>query len=315
MKDKKILIVDRDRLSVSVLAFRFQQLGLKVQSTRDGNRALSMIRENRPDLVCLGDVDMIGEGNRSLAETLLSDENLETIPIFVVTDRKDRRSIARCQQLGITYFQRSVDTWERLKPIVCQVLSVPQAKPKTRVKPPIYRMYGKVLCVDDDPRVTRSLQLKLREYGLDVIRETNGAEGFVAAVNHRPNVIITEFALAKGSGSYMLGRLRDCEINIPVIFLTSVDEKAHSGLRPQLMNLGAANVLSKPANFNELLAELRRHIALPDELFGSEIINLHASLPAKDDVHDKTPHISLGRDERTPTTIVTNAGPTEPQPK
>jgi DNA-binding response OmpR family regulator len=177
---------------------------------------------------------------------------------------------------------------------VLNVLAIPPTEPHQRLARPTLRMYGKVLCVDDDPRVTRQLQLRLRDYGIDALREANGVEGFTTAVRVRPHLIITEFALPEGLGSYMLGRLRDCNIEIPVIFLTKVDERAYAGLRPELMELGAACFLQKPVNIQVLMAEVRKHIPLPDELFPpTELAPPTVVLPERTSDHEIAPHIAI----------------------
>jgi DNA-binding response OmpR family regulator len=153
-------------------------------------------------------------------------------------------------------------------------------------------MYGKVLCVDEDQRITRSLQLQLREHGIDCVRETNGVDGFNAAVRYSPEAIITEFALSEGLGSYMLGRLRDCEIEIPVIFLTNIGEEMYPGLQQHLMDLGACAVLRKPFKIESILVELRKHINLPAEMFPDQQSDVN--LPEKPGGHEIAPHIPIG---------------------
>ncbi len=292
MNSQRILIVDPDRTSSSLLALRFQQLRLKVRTVADGTSAISMAREFRPDLIVLSDVHTVTETGQSVAETVLGDAELESIPMMVVSDKADRHTITRCQDLGITYFHRSSTSWDRLQPIICQQLAFTPATRTIRRNAPTLKVYGRVLCVDEDPKVTRRMQIDLRDYGIEVIRETNGEDAFKAVVQHSPEVIVTEFSMREGLGSYMLGRMRDCEIDIPVIFLTSADETNYINLRSHLMDLGATAVLNKPFEIETLITEIRNHIRLPKELF-SDDQSVDTDRPAKDRSHENAPHIPI----------------------
>lgn len=293
MNSQKVFIADTDRTSASLLALRFQQLRLKVRVTVDGSQAMPIIREFGPDLIILGDVDLATETGRSVAEAVLGDSQLEATPMMVISDRADRQTITRCQNLGITYFHRSSTSWDRLQPIICEQLAFTPTTRTIQHKAPTLKVYGKVLCVDEDPKVTRRMQVDLREYGIDVIREKNGTDGFKAVVDHRPQVIVTEFSMREGLGSYMLGRMRDCEIDIPVIFVTGVDESNYINIRQHLMDLGASAVMNKPIEIETLIAEIRQHIHLPAEVFADQQ-PVDAELPAKDRSHENAPHIPIG---------------------
>ncbi len=127
-----------------------------------------------------------------------------------------------------------------------------------------YRMYGKVLSVDDDPDVTRFLQMRLQLHGLDVMRAGDGIQGFRLAVEWKPDVIITDFSMPEGLGSYLLGRMRDCGIEIPTIVLSGVVQDERSGIGMQFRDLGAHAVLSKPVDWAKLIGTIREVIHLPE---------------------------------------------------
>ena len=129
---------------------------------------------------------------------------------------------------------------------------------------PVWKMFGRILCIDDDLKFTRLLQLRMAEYGIEVTRASTGIEGFDLAVRHRPDAIVTDFVMPEGLGSYMLGRLKDCDIDIPVIFLVDELGPAHEAFEQQMIELGAARVLRKPLKFRDLLIELRHHFEFPD---------------------------------------------------
>ncbi|MBN2473093.1 MAG: response regulator [Pirellulales bacterium] len=119
-----------------------------------------------------------------------------------------------------------------------------------------------VLCVDDDPDVSRAIAVRLRQYGVDVVRAFSGTQGFWMGLDYRPDVIIIDLRMPEGEGDYLFGRFQSHALtkDVPVIVLTGV---TNPGVKRQMLSLGAAAYLTKPVVFDELLRELRPYIALP----------------------------------------------------
>jgi DNA-binding response OmpR family regulator len=119
----------------------------------------------------------------------------------------------------------------------------------------------KVLCIDDDPDISRAIQLRLGNFEVEVKRAFFGTHGLWLAVTEKPDVIITDLRMPQGAGEYLLECLkRNAETaDIPVIVLTG---KHDENLPGQIYRLGAAKFLKKPLAFDELVQELRRHIEL-----------------------------------------------------
>ena len=119
----------------------------------------------------------------------------------------------------------------------------------------------KVLCIDDDPDVSRAIQLRLDNFEVEVIPAFFGTQGLGLAVTEKPDVIITDLKMPQGGGEYLLECLK-CNaktVDIPVIVLTG---KSDENLPARMYRLGAAKLLKKPIAFDELVQELRRYIEL-----------------------------------------------------
>ncbi len=118
-----------------------------------------------------------------------------------------------------------------------------------------------VLTIDDDPDFTYALKKRLESYGVAVARAYDGADGFRTAFSHPANVVTLDYEMPNGQGDYVLGRLKDNPVtrDIPVIVLTGKHDRA---LERKMMNLGAACYMTKPYDFENLLAELRKHIGV-----------------------------------------------------
>jgi DNA-binding response OmpR family regulator len=120
----------------------------------------------------------------------------------------------------------------------------------------------KVLCIDDDPKISESLKIRLECYGIEVFRAFDGMPGYWTALDTKPDVIITDLGMPDGDGNYVFGRLQMNPLtkNIPVIVLTG---ETNPAVKRHLLASGVAACFCKPMVFDELLQELRRHIDLP----------------------------------------------------
>jgi CheY-like chemotaxis protein len=121
---KTILIADDDSDLVNVLAMRCRLLGLNVLCVYDAFAALSLIRSERPDMVCL-DVEMPAGNGLTVCEMLSFDESCRTIPIAILTGRNDPDTIMRCHNLCAYYVEKCPEMWGRIEPLVKELLIEP----------------------------------------------------------------------------------------------------------------------------------------------------------------------------------------------
>jgi DNA-binding response OmpR family regulator len=121
-----------------------------------------------------------------------------------------------------------------------------------------------VLCIDDDPDISKALKIRLEVYGVNVLRAFNGMQGYWTAVGERPDVIVCDMCMSEGDGNYIVSRLKQHPLteNVPVIILTG---QGNPALKRTMLSLGADAYLSKPPNFDDLLGALRMHLDLPEQ--------------------------------------------------
>lgn len=122
-----------------------------------------------------------------------------------------------------------------------------------------------VLCIDDDPEISRVIQLHLRSFGVEVCRAYSGIHGYWLAVTNRPDAIITDLGMPQGRGEYVLESLKanSKTAHIPVIVLTG---ERNAALFRHLTENGAAAILTKPIEFQQLLQVLSAHLALAEAI-------------------------------------------------
>lgn len=112
----------------------------------------------------------------------------------------------------------------------------------------------RILLVEDDKGIVRFVKKGLLENSFSVDVASNGEEGLKLALYKGYELILLDILLPKMDGREILRRLREREIQTPVIFLTAKDSENDivDGL-----NLGADDYLTKPFSFNELLARIQ----------------------------------------------------------
>jgi len=126
MVSKKVLIVDDDRNLVRSLRIRCESMGLDVNTSYDGMEAafeLMAVNDSPPDLVIL-DVNMPIENGLSLCEMFAEDTLLASVPVIILTGRSDAATLRQCRDLGVRYVCKGADTWERLRPLIAELLGI-----------------------------------------------------------------------------------------------------------------------------------------------------------------------------------------------
>lgn len=114
----------------------------------------------------------------------------------------------------------------------------------------------KVLVIDDEGNIVELIRLGLRYEGFQVESAPDGEQGVTAAQRISPDVIILDVMMPGIDGLEVCRRLRanPTTHDIPVLMLTAKDD-----VRDRILGLdtGADDYLTKPFDFDELLARIR----------------------------------------------------------
>jgi two-component system OmpR family response regulator len=111
----------------------------------------------------------------------------------------------------------------------------------------------RILVVEDEPRLLRSLTKALREEGYAVDTAEAGDDGLYKAENYSYDAIVLDVMLPRLEGWEVLERLRK-QKQTPVLMLTARDAGKD---RVRGLDTGADDYLVKPFDLPELLARLR----------------------------------------------------------
>ena len=111
----------------------------------------------------------------------------------------------------------------------------------------------RVLVVDDDPRLQRTLAIALRAHGHEVVTAGDGRTAVQSVLEDAPDVVILDLGLPDLDGTEVLRRLRSGSA-VPVIVLSARHE---SDDKIEALDLGADDYVTKPFGVEELLARVR----------------------------------------------------------
>lgn len=100
---KKVLVVD-DEKEVSDLICRYlEKQGLSAQPSYNGQDALALIRQSKPSLIIL-DVLMPKMDGYELLQFLKQDPVYASIPVIMLTAKKERRDLDKGVTLGADFY-------------------------------------------------------------------------------------------------------------------------------------------------------------------------------------------------------------------
>ncbi|MCW8139564.1 MAG: sigma-54-dependent Fis family transcriptional regulator [Planctomycetota bacterium] len=113
---------------------------------------------------------------------------------------------------------------------------------------------GKVLLVDDDPKLLRLVQLELSEEGLETITAATGAEALRRLEEEEPTTVVLDLQLPDVHGKELLERLAGGWPRVPVVVLT-----AEGAIQEVVdcMRLGAVDFVQKPFDRERLVTSIK----------------------------------------------------------
>jgi two-component system response regulator PhoP len=111
----------------------------------------------------------------------------------------------------------------------------------------------RLLLVEDDPNLSRSLAAQLEQAGYSVEKSTDGREGLYYAREYPVDLAIVDLGLPSMSGVELIKQLRADGKEYPILVLTARDRWQD---KVEVLKLGADDYVVKPFNVEELLARV-----------------------------------------------------------
>ena len=131
MTDKKILVSDDESHILHVVSLKLRNAGFKVVCARDGQEALDLARQERPDLL-ITDYHMPQLSGLELCRRLKQDPATAGIPAIMLTARGYHLDEQDTQQSGITRMLSKPFSPRHLLATVNEVLQQTGNRPAVR---------------------------------------------------------------------------------------------------------------------------------------------------------------------------------------
>ena len=148
------------------------------------------------------------------------------------------------------------------------------------------RISRRILIVDDESSAAKALETLLQREGYELRLAKDGAAALAECASFRPDLVLLDVLMPGMNGFEVCKRIKATpETRLtPVVLITGLTDSEN---RIRGINAGADDFLSKPIDFNELLARTRSLLRLKeytDELENAEsvLFSLAYSIEARD---------------------------------
>ncbi len=119
----------------------------------------------------------------------------------------------------------------------------------------------RILVIDDEPSITRSLKLNLEASGgYEVRTENNPRHALEIARNFKPDLVLLDVMMPEMDGGDAAAQIGANPLlkHVPIIYLTAIVSNQETGGHE--MVCGTMPFLAKPVDWHELKACLEEHL-------------------------------------------------------
>ena len=114
----------------------------------------------------------------------------------------------------------------------------------------------KILVAEDEPMLLKTIELKLKKEGYEVITTHDGREAVAKIEEMDPDMVITDIMMPYVSGLEIVALVRKrTDKKIPIIMLSAMEQEK---VVMEAFELGADDYITKPFSLNELAMRVKR---------------------------------------------------------
>ncbi|HTI10847.1 MAG TPA: response regulator [Puia sp.] len=113
----------------------------------------------------------------------------------------------------------------------------------------------KILVAEDEPILLKTIELRLKKDGHEVITSVNGREALEKIEELQPDLIIADIMMPFASGLEIVAMVKKKALTMPVIILSAMEQE---NVVLEAFQLGADDYITKPFSLNELSVRVKR---------------------------------------------------------
>ncbi|WP_026768654.1 response regulator transcription factor [Asinibacterium sp. OR53] len=114
----------------------------------------------------------------------------------------------------------------------------------------------KILVAEDEPMLLKTIELKLKKEGYDVIATGDGRDAIARIEKDDPDLVISDIMMPYASGLEVVSLVKQPgRKTIPIIILSAMEQEK---VVMEAFELGADDYITKPFSLNELSIRVKR---------------------------------------------------------
>jgi len=115
----------------------------------------------------------------------------------------------------------------------------------------------RILIVDDTKSYLFILSETLRDAGFIVATAENGEEGLSAVNEEKPDLILLDITMPKMDGITMAKKLKESNIQVPIIFLTNMSDLKHVS---EAMETATDYIVKADASMDDIIIRVKEKL-------------------------------------------------------
>lgn|GEM_PF-662408 len=134
----------------------------------------------------------------------------------------------------------------------------------------------KILCVEDEVGLRSDIVEELQDAGYETLESDNGEEGLKTILEDRPDLVLCDITMPGMSGHQLLTTLRENHpqfSTVPFLFLSALADRNDIVVGK---DLGADDYLTKPVDYDILLATVRSRLEQVERMDGQKAVEMNA---------------------------------------
>ena len=120
----------------------------------------------------------------------------------------------------------------------------------------------KILLVDDEPDLQKSIKVRLEHDGYEVSVASSGEEALEKYAQEKPNAVLLDIMMPGINGLEVLEKIREADKDIPVFITTAFTSEERFKMANKL---NATGFILKTGNFKDQVANISEAIRLSEK--------------------------------------------------